>query len=245
MNRMAGKTCLITGAGQGIGRSIAEAFLSEGAGVVATDLRAEGLEQLPESPALRRHMLDVTDEIACRKAAKLFPEVSVLVNCAGFVATGSILECTVTEFDRSMAINVRSMFLTISAFLPNMVERGDGSIINIASVVSSVMAAPERFAYGTSKAAVVGLTMSVARDVAARGVRCNAISPGTVATPSLNDRLTATGDFAKAQAQFVARQLMGRLGKASEIAAVAVLMASDESSLMTGSNVIVDGGMSL
>jgi 2-keto-3-deoxy-L-fuconate dehydrogenase len=242
---MAGKTCLITGAAQGIGRSIAEAFLAEGAEVIATDLRAEGLDQLPASPALRTHVLDVTDESGCRKAAQRFPEVSVLVNCAGFVATGSILGCTAADFDRSMAINVRSMFLTISSFLPNMVERGNGSIINIASVVSSVMAAPERFAYGTSKAAVVGLTMSVARDVAARGVRCNAISPGTVATPSLNDRLTATGDFAKAQAQFISRQLMGRLGRATEIAAVAVLMASDEAPFMTGSNVVVDGGMSL
>jgi len=178
-------------------------------------------------------------------AAAAHPDVSVLVNCVGYVANGTVLESSLADFDRSMCINVRSMVLSIREFLPAMVARGSGVIINIASVVSSVMAAPNRFAYGTSKAAVVGLTMSVARDYIAKGIRCNAISPGTIDTPSLHDRFAQSGDIEKARAAFIARQPMGRLGQASEIAATAVFLASDEAPFMSGANLVIDGGMSL
>lgn len=241
--RLEGKTCFVTGAGQGIGRAIAERFVEEGATVIASDLRF-GAARADEA-SLSRRLLDVTDEAAVQAAARAHPETSVLVNCVGYVADGALLDCDPADFDRSMTINVRSMMLTIRAFLPEMLARGGGSIVNIASVVSSVMAAPQRFAYGASKAAVIGLTMSVARDYVTQGVRCNAISPGTVDTPSLHDRFAASGDIAAARAAFVARQPMGRLGQAEEIAATAVLLASDEAAFMTGSNVIIDGGMSL
>src|ERR1700682_6268651 len=196
MDRLRGKTCLITGAAQGIGRSIAEEFLQEGAVVIATDLRfAFGAEH----PQLTKLTLNATDEAAVAALATAHPEVSVLVNCVGYVANGALLDCSLAEFDRSMNVNVRSMVLTIGGFLPAMLARSEGSIINIASVVSSVMAAPNRFAYGASKAAVIGLTMSVARDYIDRGIRCNAISPGTVDTPSLHERFAASGDRVAAQ----------------------------------------------
>jgi 2-keto-3-deoxy-L-fuconate dehydrogenase len=240
--RLAGKCCFITGAAQGIGSAIAELFAAEGARVIAADLRFAA----PSSNAsLEQLTLDVTNPDAVTRAATLYPEVSVLVNCVGYVATGTLLECTIEDFDRSMNMNVRSMMLMSRAFLPAMLARQDGSIINIASVVSSVMAAPQRFAYGTSKAAVIGLTMAIARDYIARGVRCNSISPGTVDSPSLHQRFAATGDARAARDAFVARQPIGRLGRASEIAAIALLLASDESTFITGSNLIVDGGMSL
>jgi 2-keto-3-deoxy-L-fuconate dehydrogenase len=242
MNRLIGKTCLITGAAQGIGGSIVDAFLMEGATVIATDLR---IVQEAQQPRLSRAILDATQGSAVTAMAQEHQEVSVLVNCVGYVASGTILECTPAEFEHSLNVNVRSMVLTIRAFLPAMLKRSSGSIINIASVVSSVMAAPDRFAYGTTKAAVLGLTMSVARDYIGQGIRCNAISPGTVDTPSLHERLTASGDYATARAAFVARQPMGRLGAVEEIAATAVLLASDEARFMTGSNLIIDGGMSL
>lgn len=236
-----GKTCLVTGAAQGIGRAIAERFLEEGGTVIAAD------RQMLDYGGDRLHQvgLDVTDTAAIGDLARARHDVSVLVNCVGYVAEGAILDSDPIEFDRSMAINVRSAMLMIRGFLPAMLERGDGAIVNIASVVSSVMAAPNRFAYATSKAALIGLTMSVARDYIDRGIRCNAISPGTVDTPSLHDRLAASGDVEAARAAFVARQPMGRLGEAGEIAAAAVLLASDEARFMTGSNIIIDGGMSL
>jgi 2-keto-3-deoxy-L-fuconate dehydrogenase len=187
----------------------------------------------------------VTDGGAIGDAAQKFQSVSVLVNCAGYVATGSIVACSEKQLDASFDINVKSIFRTSAAFLPAMLERREGSIVNIASVVSSVMAAPERFAYATTKAAVVGLTMSIARDFAAEGIRCNAISPGTVETPSLHSRMAASGNVDEARRNFVARQLTGRLGTSAEIANVAVLLASDEARFMTGSNVVIDGGMSL
>lgn len=196
MDRMKGKTCLVTGAAQGIGRGIAEQFLAEGAVVIATDLHFAEQET---QPRLTRRVLDATDPATVASAAAAHPEVSVLVNCVGYVANGALLDCSPGEFDRSMNINVRSMMLTIGAFLPAMLARAEGSIINIASVASSVMAVPNRFAYGTSKAAVIGLTMSVARDYIARGIRCNAISPGTVDTPSLHERFKATGDVVAAR----------------------------------------------
>ncbi|GGI76014.1 NAD(P)-dependent oxidoreductase [Polymorphobacter multimanifer] len=244
-DRLSGKTALVTGAAQGIGLAIVEAFVREGASVIATDLQEDRLASLFEGSAVRFRRMDVTDPQSVGEAAAAFPEAGVLVNCAGWVANGSILDGTPEDLARSFTINVVSMATTIRAFLPAMLDRNDGSIINIASVVSSVMAAPNRFAYGTSKAAVIGLTMSVARDFIGRGVRCNAISPGTVDSPSLEDRLAASGDAAAARAAFVARQPMGRIGTPKEIAEIAVLLASDEARFMSGSNIIVDGGMSL
>jgi 2-keto-3-deoxy-L-fuconate dehydrogenase len=242
MGRLEGKICFVTAAAQGIGRSIVESFLAEGAHVVAADLRFAEAEA---RPGLIRLIVDATQEQAVAAAAAAHPDVSVLVNCVGYVANGTVLESSLADFDRSMCINVRSMVLSIREFLPAMVARGSGVIINIASVVSSVMAAPNRFAYGTSKAAVVGLTMSVARDYIAKGIRCNAISPGTIDTPSLHDRFAQWGDIEKARAAFIARQPMGRLGQASEIAATAVFLASDEAPFMSGANLVIDGGMSL
>ena len=242
MDRLKGKTCFVTAAAQGIGRSVVEAFLAEGAIVIGADLR---FSEAPSQPRLTSVTLDATDPGAVAAAAAAYPNVSVLVNCVGFVAHGALLDSSMEDFDRSMIINVRSMALTIRGFLPAMLSRGTGSIVNIASVVSSVTAAPNRFAYGTSKAGVVGLTMSVARDYIERGIRCNAISPGTVDTPSLHERFAQTGNIDKARKDFIARQPMGRLGRAEEVAAVAVLLASDEATFMTGSNIVIDGGMSL
>ena len=242
MDRLRGNTCFVTGAGQGIGRSIAEAFLAEGASVIAADLAAI---DIPADERLTTIRLDVTSEDAVAAAARAHVGTDVLVNAVGWVAEGPILACRAEDFDRSMAVNVRSMMLTIGAFLPAMMGRGSGAIVNIASVVSSVMAAPNRFAYATSKAAVIGLTKSVARDYVTCGIRCNAVSPGTTDTPSLQDRFAASGDADAARAAFVARQPMNRLGHPDEIAAIAVLLASDEAPFMTGANIIVDGGMSL
>jgi 2-keto-3-deoxy-L-fuconate dehydrogenase len=240
--RLTGKTCLVTAAAQGIGHAIAAAFVREDAAVIAVDLKDEGLERLVGARTAR---LDATDATAVASLASRFPQVSVLVNCVGYVASGSILSTSLEELQRSFVVNVQTMHLMISAFLPGMRARRDGSIINIASVVSAEMGAPERYAYGTTKAAVIGLTKSIARDYIGAGVRCNAISPGTVETPSLHQRMAATGDFEKAHAAFIARQPMGRLGTPEEVAAIAVMLASDEARFMTGSNVIIDGGMSL
>lgn len=242
MRRLAGKSCLVTAAGQGIGHAIAQAFIREDAEVIAVDLKPDGLQRLPGALTAQ---VDATDAAAVASLASRFPHVSVLVNCVGYVASGAILETPLELLQRSFVINVQSMHLLISAFLPGMRARRDGSIINIASVVSSEMGVPERYAYGTTKAAVIGLTKSIARDYVGDGIRCNAISPGTVETPSLYERMAAKGDLEKARAAFIARQPMGRLGTPEEIAAVAVLLASDETRFMTGSNVIIDGGMSL
>lgn len=243
--RLAGKTCLVTGAAQGIGLAIGEAFLREGAALVATDLRLAPLTAAYAGRNVTCLSMDVTSVDDVAGVAVLHPTVDVLVNCAGWVANGTILDGTPEDLLRSFEINVVSIATTIRAFLPGMRTAGKGSIINIASVVSSVRTAPNRFAYGTSKAAVIGLTMSVARDYITEGVRCNAISPGTVDSPSLGERLAATGDAVAARAAFVARQPMGRIGSPQEIAEVAVLLASDEALFMTGSNVVVDGGMTL
>lgn len=239
--RLLGKRCLVTGAGQGIGRSIAERFHAEGAEVVGADLRFQNA--LPDG--IRQVVLDVTDETSVAALATEHPAINVLVNCVGFVANGTILECSMADFDRSIAINVRSMALTARAFLPGMLGQGGGAIVNIASVVSSVKGAPNRFAYGTSKAAVIGLTKSIASDFITQGIRCNSISPGTVESPSLLERFAASGDAEAARRAFVARQPMGRMGQVEEIAATAVLLASDEAAFMTGSNIIIDGGFSL
>ena len=247
-SRLQGRTALVTGAAQGIGLAIGRAFLAEGATLIASDVAADRLAAAYAGTRARLTVLDVTDEVAVNEAAVTNSDVDVLVNCAGWVANGTILETTAQDFNRSWNLNVLAMATTIRAFLPAMQARRRGSIINIASVVSSVKAAPNRCAYATTKAAVIGLTMSVARDFIADGIRCNAISPGTVDSPSLADRLAATGDAEAARAAraaFVARQPMGRIGTPEEIAAVAVLLASDEATFMSGSNIVIDGGMSL
>ena len=232
----------MTAAGQGIGRAIAESFVREGAEVIAIDLKAESLATLS---GMQCATVDATDSAAVAALAARYPNVSVLVNCVGFVASGTILETDAIQLERSFRINVLSMHNAIAAFLPAMRARRDGSIINIASVVSSLIGAPNRYAYGTTKAAVIGLTKAVARDFIAEGIRCNAISPGTVETPSLHERMSAQGDFEKPRAAFIARQPMGRIGTVEEIAAIAVMLASDEAKFMSGSNIVIDGGMSL
>lgn len=237
--RLTGKTALITAAGQGIGRAIAEMFASEGAAVVATDINAEALTGLT---GCRTHALDVCNPADIARVIRAAGNVDVLVNCAGRVDSGSVLQSTEEEWGASFDLNVTSMFRMIRVTLPGMLERGSGSIINISSVASSIKGVANRCIYSTTKAAVIGLTKSVAADFVARGIRCNAICPGTVATPSLEARLQATGDYAVAKAAFIQRQPMGRLGEAAEVAALAVYLASDESSFTTGQCHIIDGG---
>lgn len=243
--RLRGEVAFVTGGAQGIGRAIVEAFVVQGARVIASDINRDKLSALPNSPLIDVYPLDVTDEHAVQIAAQQHPEVSILVNCAGYVATGSILTATRDDFDRSYRINTASVFSMTRAFLPPMLERKQGTIINIASVVSTVKAAANRCAYAASKGAVIALTKSIALDLIKHGIRCNSISPGTVHTPSLDDRMAALPDSDGAMRQFVARQPLGRLGTSNEIAAVAVLLASDEAAFMTGSNVVIDGGFSL
>ncbi|RYF64468.1 MAG: SDR family oxidoreductase [Comamonadaceae bacterium] len=247
--RLAGKTAFLTAAGQGIGRATAVAFAVQGARVIATDINAAALAALQRDTGCETRVLDVTQAQAVRDAAAAVGPVDVLFNGAGFVHAGSVLDCTDDEWDFAFDLNVRAQFRTIRAFLPGMLARGAGSIINVASVAGSIKGAPRRFVYGTTKAAVVGLTKSVAADFVAQGIRCNAICPGTVMSPSLQDRITAqaaaTGQsLATVEAGFVERQPMGRLGRAEEIAALAVYLASDESSFTTGTAQVIDGGWS-
>ncbi len=246
--RLAGKTAFVTAAAQGIGRASALAFAAEGASVIATDVNEVTLADL-KAPNLTTQRLDVLDLEAVTKAAAAAGTIDVLFNCAGFVHQGSILEATEAEWQFAFDLNVRSMFRTIRAFLPGMLARGRGSIINMASAVGSLNGAPNRFVYGASKAAVVGITKSVAADTVTRGVRCNCICPGTIQTPSLDDRIAANaaeaGSVEAARAAFVARQAMGRLGAPEEIAALAVYLASDESRFMTGQSVVIDGGWTI
>ena len=241
--RLSGKTAVVTAAAQGIGRATAELFAAQGATVWATDLDAARLAGIA---GCRTRALDVRDAAQVAAVVAEAGRIDVLFNCAGFVHAGSILDCDQKAWEFSWDLNVTSMYRLIGAvYLPGMLERGGGSIINMASVVGSIKGAPNRFVYGVTKAAVVGLTKSVAADFVTRGVRCNAICPGTVDTPSLHERLRATGDYAKAQAAFIARQPMGRLGRPEEIAALAVYLASDESSFVTGQCHIIDGAWSL
>jgi 2-keto-3-deoxy-L-fuconate dehydrogenase len=240
--RLAGKKAVVTAAAHGIGRASAELFAAEGADVLATDIDEAALSTLQ---GCRTARLDVTDAAAVTAVADATGAIDVLFNCAGYVHNGTILECSEADWDFAFALNARSMFRIIKAFLPAMLERGGGSIVNMASVASSVKGVPNRFVYGASKAAVVGLTKSVAADFVAKGVRCNAICPGTVETPSLEGRMKAQGDYDKARAAFIARQPMGRLGTPEEIAALALYLASDESRYMTGTINIIDGGMTL
>ncbi len=247
-DRLAGKTAFVTAAAQGIGRATTLAFAAEGARVVATDLNEAKLAEIA-GPSIRTHRLDATDAGGIAAAARETGRVDILFNCAGFVHQGSILDATEEEWDFAFTLNVRSMVRTIRAFLPAMLDHGAGSIINIASAASSIKGAPNRFIYGTTKAAVIGLTKSVAADTVARGVRCNAICPGTIQTPSLDDRIAANaaaaGSVEAARTAFVARQAMGRLGSPEEIAALAVYLASDDAQFFTGQAVVIDGGWTL
>lgn len=245
--RLAGKTAFVTAAGQGIGRAIAEAFAREGARVIATDLNEALLASL-KSPSITTRRLDVLDPAAIAAAAKEAGPVNVLVNAAGYVHAGSVLECSEEDWSFAFDLNVRSQFRTIKAFVPGMLS-GGGSIINVASVAGSIKGAPNRFVYGSTKAAVIGLTKAVAADFITRGIRCNAICPGTVESPSLRDRIAAQAKASgqtleQVEAAFIARQPMGRLGRVEEIAALAVYLASDESSFTTGTTQVIDGGWS-
>ncbi len=243
--RLAGKTALVTAAGQGIGRASALAMAAEGAKVLATDINPALLNELDEAqlPSLETFVLDVRDDVSVREGTG-GRDIDVLFNCAGFVHHGKVLDCTDDEWDFAFDLNVRSAFRMIRAVLPGMLDRGSGSIINMSSAVSSIIGAPDRFIYGTTKAAVIGLTKSVAKDYVTSGVRCNAICPGTVDSPSLHERVAARGDYATAMQAFVDRQPMGRIGTADEIAALVVYLASDESAFVTGQTHTVDGGWS-
>jgi 2-keto-3-deoxy-L-fuconate dehydrogenase len=246
-DRLKGKTALVTAAGQGIGRATVEAFLREGAQVIATDINEAQLAELAALERCRASRLDVTDAAAIAALAAGIGPIDVLFNCAGYVAGGSILECDEQAWDFSFDLNARSMYRTMRAFLPGMLARGGGSIVNMSSVASSVKGAPNRFIYGASKAAVIGMTKSVAADFVTRGIRCNAICPGTIESPSLKQRIEAqardSGQSVEAvEAAFVARQPMGRVGRAEEIAALAVYLASDESAFTTGMAHVIDGG---
>ncbi|OIP84065.1 MAG: NAD(P)-dependent oxidoreductase [Rhodobacterales bacterium CG2_30_65_12] len=241
MDRLKGKTCLVTAAGQGIGRASALAMAAEGARVIATDINEAALGTLD---GVETRRLDVLDGTAISALAGEIGTPDVLFNCAGFVANGTILDCDEADWDFSFDLNVKAMYRMIRALLPGMVENGGGSIVNMSSVASSVIAAPNRFVYGATKAAVIGLTKSVAADFVSKGIRCNAVCPGTVESPSLEDRLKATGDYETARAAFTSRQPMGRIATAEEIAALVVYLASDESSYTTGVAHVIDGGWS-
>ena len=241
MGRLAGKRALVTAAGQGIGRASALAMAREGASAIATDINAETLAEL-SAAGIETRLLNVRDKDAVAAIAAEVGAVDVLFNCAGFVANGTILDCSEEDWAFSVDLNMTAMYRMCRAFLPAMLDNGGGSIINMASVASSVIAAPNRFVYGATKAGVIGLTKSIAADFVTRGIRCNAICPGTVESPSLDARLRATGDYEAARKAFVARQPIGRIAKAEEIAALVVYLASDESSYTTGVAHVIDGG---
>ena len=242
--RLQGKRALITAAGQGIGRATALAFAAEGARVVATDIDAGPLANLAPEAGIEIRTLDVTAPEEIAAIARDLGAIDVLFNCAGYVHHGTILDCSEDDFDFSVTLNVRAMYRSIKAFLPAMLAAGHGNIINMASMASSLTAAENRFIYGVTKAAVIGLTKSVAKDFVGQGIRCNAICPATVDSPSLQGRIDAFDDPEAARAAFIARQPLGRLGTVEEIAALCVYLASDESAFTTGTAVIVDGGWS-
>ena len=244
--RLAGKRAFVTGAGQGIGRAVALAYAREGATVIAASRTAAKMADLPQiDPAITPVALDVTDGPAVARAIAEAGPLDILFNCAGWVHNGTILDCSEADWAKSFDQNVTSMFHTIRAALPGMLARGRGAIVNVASVASSITGVANRAAYGASKAAVIGLTKAVARDVIASGVRCNALCPGTTLSPSLEERINASGDPEAMRRQFVARQPMGRLGTLEEMAGAAVYLASDETAFMTGTVLVLDGGQTL
>ena len=244
------KMALITAAGQGIGHATAMAMAKEGAQVHATDLNPKLLDKYSGVPGITAHALDVLDDAAIERLADELPPLDILFNCAGFVHNGTILDCAPKDWDFSFNLNVRAMYVTIRCTLPKMLAKVEqsgraSSIINMASIASSVKGLPNRFAYGASKAAVIGLTKAVAADFVTKGIRCNAIGPGTVDTPSLAERINAYPDPVEARKMFVARQPMGRLAKAEEISPLVIFLASDESAFMTGNMYSCDGGMTI
>jgi len=241
--RLQGKSAVVTAAGAGIGLATATAFVAQGARVTATDINADALQPLADL-GCEVQALDVTDSAAVAQFATSVGVPDILFNCAGFVHHGTILECDAEAFDFSFNLNVRSMYQVTRAFLPGMIEAGGGSIINMSSAASSIIAAPNRFVYGATKAAVIGLTKSVAADYITQKIRSNCICPGTVESPSLQARIRAQGDYETAHAAFVARQPMGRIAQAEEIASLAVYLASDESAFVTGQAMTIDGGWS-
>ncbi len=243
--RLQGKTAIITAAGAGIGRASAIAFAREGAKVYATDINEAALKELANVSGIVARKLDVMDDSAIKAAAKEIGPVDVLFNCAGFVHHGTILECSDKDWDFTMNLNVRAMYWMTRAFLPAMLERGKGSIVNMSSGASSIRGIPNRFVYGTSKAAVIGFTKALAADFIRQGIRVNAICPGTIETPSLEGRIAAFADPVQARKDFIARQPLGLLGTAEDIGAVALYLASDESSYTTGTAIVADGGFSL
>ena len=245
MNRLQGKTALVTAAGAGMGRAAVLAFAREGASVIATDVKSELLDVFQGKPGIRTERLDVLDDAAVKAFVEKTGPVDILFNCAGWVHQGTLLDCTIEDWDRSFDLNVRSMFVMTKAMLPKMAANGGGVILNMASVLGAGKAAPNRLAYAASKAAVAGFTRALAVDHVKQNIRVNCVCPGTVDTPSLGDRINAFKDPVQARKDFVARQPMGRLATAEEIAETFVYLVSDESSFMTGQAVFVDGGMSL
>ena len=244
--RLENKNIIVTAAGQGIGKATAIAFHNEGANVTATDLNEKTLTDLnKEFPKIKVTTLDSTDNAAIKTFADSVSKVDVLFNAVGFVHHGTILDCEEKDWDFSFNVNIKSMYFMIKSIIPKMLDQKKGSIINIASVASSLKGVPNRFVYGASKAAIIGLTKSIAADFVKQNIRCNAIAPGTVFTPSWEDRVKQSTDPVKAKKDFIARQAMGRLGTAEEIASMAVYLAGDESSFTTGNTFSVDGGMTI
>ena len=244
--KLEGRVALVTSAGQGIGRASAIALAREGAKVFATDIREDLFKDISkEHPGITGFGLNVLEQSAVDAALKRTGPIDILFNCSGFVHNGTVLDCEEKDWDFSFDLNVKAHYRMIKAYLPGMLAKGKGNVINMASVASSVKGAPNRFVYGASKAAVIGLTKALAADFVAKGIRCNCICPGTVETPSLYDRMRAQGDIEKAKAAFIARQPMGRMAQPEEIAEMVVYLASDDSAFITGQALVIDGGWSI
>jgi 2-keto-3-deoxy-L-fuconate dehydrogenase len=244
--KLEGRVALVTSAGQGIGRSSAIALAREGAKVFATDIREDLFKDISKDhPGITGFGLNVLEQSAVDAALKRTGPIDILFNCSGFVHNGTVLDCEEKDWDFSFDLNVKAHYRMIKAYLPGMLAKGKGNVINMASVASSIKGAPNRFVYGASKAAVIGLTKALAADFVTKGIRCNAICPGTVETPSLYDRMRAQGDFEKAKAAFIARQPMGRMAQPEEIAQMVIYLASDDSAFITGQALVIDGGWSI